>query len=163
MSTDTVTEDGLKQKRAMTLRVIGAVIVVTTILGIAVTACMFRPDSVYALVSGYSLSLIVGTVVTGLFYCVLPESTSSRNEDFFLELPAVVGIVERILYTTLAVFGVYSLITGWFILKAVIRFKKDREHEFNAYLIGTGLSVLFGLAGGVLTRLMMGLPIVPAG
>ena len=59
------------------------------------------------------------------------------------------GMLERGLYTCVLIAGMWPLIAGWFGLKVAAKWKMLSDHggADNVWLIGSGLSLLFGLIG----------------
>jgi hypothetical protein len=64
--------------------------------------------------------------------------------------PAVVGALERALYVYALYLGVMELIAIWLALKAVGRWQTTERTHFNVFLVGTLLSLVFGLAGAAI-------------
>jgi hypothetical protein len=85
-----------------------------------------------------------------------PESSLSCTSD----QSEVVGIIERVLYIILIVTDLQYIIIGWFALKALQNPFKETNAEdpekmskkYHTIVTGNGLSLLFGVIGGVLTK-----------
>ncbi|WP_417531312.1 hypothetical protein [Marinobacter lipolyticus] len=119
-----------------------------------------------AIIIGLGSTLAVSSVILGSIFYFLPVWLSQdRPSKSDLWLSALVGIIERIIYFFSAYFGVYEFLAGWLVLKSVANFNKEDSSPFlrtyYVYLLGTGLSLLFGVGGAVLTRDLCGLPPVP--
>jgi len=66
----------------------------------------------------------------------------------------VLGLVERTIYTTSTYIGRPEFVGAWLVLKVAGQWGKWSENEgrawFNAFLIGTGISLIYGVVGGYL-------------
>lgn len=85
----------------------------------------------------------------------------------FSWMPRRIGIIERVFYTTAVILGQFTFIGVWLIFKAIGQWKDISENDkslkkknegkitrirANMFLIGTGLSLIFGLLGGVVFK-----------
>lgn len=70
--------------------------------------------------------------------------------------PAIVGYLERLAVAGAWMLGRPELAGAWLVLKAaaVWRTWEDDRGVFNVFLIGTGTSVVFGVAGGLIAELV---------
>ena len=62
----------------------------------------------------------------------------------------VVGLLERLMYTGALCAGIWQWVGFWLALKVTVRWRTKTEPDGpsdNIWLIGTGLSVLFGFLG----------------
>jgi hypothetical protein len=107
------------------------------------------------IIIGFIFSVIGGHLILWpLMDKVLwPHLGRVRNENK-KPLSGFVGIVERFLYTAALFVGAWQWIGIWLAIKVVARWQSttsDHEKEIpgsdNAWLIGTGLNVLFGYIG----------------
>jgi hypothetical protein len=113
---------------------------------------------------GYALSVIIGAFVIEWFMAflrrrseVLKEDTGAVKKDVYLV--RWLGIFERFLYTSCIIFGEPTGIAAWLAVKVITRWTSERERwatisRANIYLIGNLLTVLFGVAGGLLSLLL---------
>lgn len=116
-------------------------------------------------VIGYSFSLFLGGWLISIFShksWVAIEGLAELNRLPFPSGSYFVGILERLIYTSSIVFGVKEFIAVWLAVKIASQWKayegsgSDRSslHKaralFNVYLLGTGLSVLYGALGAQL-------------
>ena len=66
-------------------------------------------------------------------------------------LTGILGIVERLLYTTSLMIGVPQWIAVWLALKVAVAWSRWQEKEtrglYNLFLIGNALSLIFGFIG----------------
>lgn len=104
-----------------------------------------------------------------------PVELDSEKRKAFNWAPSLIGILERIIYTSAIVFGQLILIGIWLTFKAIgqwgdVEFSNrnnsrnnDRNNALqgatrmraNNFLIGTALSLLFGIFGGIIFRLSL--------
>ena len=116
------------------------------------------------LIIGYLFSLFVGGIVIPriLTYLRNRSEVLNKNKEKNFRKPdeylvVWLGGLERFFYTTCIVFNQPSGIAAWLAIKFVTRWTNEREKEgwetiskSNIYLIGNLLTVLFGVAGGLL-------------
>jgi len=107
---------------------------------------------VLAYVVGYAFTVIIGQAVIYPLMAFLLQKIGEQEQREFLWLAAGVGIVERVIYTTSVVLGQYELMAIWLVLKAAVEWKSEEKRNlssFYVYLIGNGMSIIFGYLGGV--------------
>lgn len=110
---------------------------------------------------GFAYALLVGHFVTRLVIDAAWGRTKKSDEarrDRTVH-PAMVGYIERAIVAGAVMAGRPELAAGWFVIKAAAVWKEwtnDRD-VFNVFVIGTGLSALFGSIGGLLA-LAIGTP-----
>jgi len=105
---------------------------------------------------GFAYSLFVGhfgtRCVVDRIYAAFPE-TGKWPAATPLTRP-VLGLVERTLYTSCLLADQPAFIGVWLAIKVAARLKGWGEAEgreyFNMFLIGSGLSVLYGAAGAMI-------------
>lgn len=108
------------------------------------------------------LGLIYATVVGHLVIRPVTDNSWSRlvsanlieaNERDQSSHPAMVGYLERTLFALSWIAGRPELGAVWLVLKAAASWHRWTAERavFNVFLIGTGLSVLIGYAGGVIS------------
>lgn len=112
------------------------------------------------LVLGFAYSVAVGQVLVSLVieagHRVAYTRTRRRRTSPQQQSAAAVGYFERALYTALWLTPHPELILGWLALKAagVLRQSRDDQLVYNTFLLGTGLSLAFGVAGGMIVELL---------
>ena len=112
----------------------------------------------------YLITIIVGYVLVSLPY-KLVASYFAAEEIIVkgLRLSGIIGVVERILYTSASLINQPAFIGVWLILKAAGEWgRKDKPgvaDEYKVALIGNGLSILVGVASGILIQTL--LPSIP--
>ncbi len=82
------------------------------------------------------------------------QDKEEKNEDKkknIKKISMLVGILERVLYTTAIIMGQYSFIAIWLGIKVAPKWGKWHEEEnrgiFNAFLIGNALSIIIAFVG----------------
>lgn len=95
----------------------------------------------------------------------VPPELDSKKRLSFKWAPATIGILERIFYTTAIVFNQNLLIGVWVAFKIIGEWSdfssKRNPNEgitrirANNFLIGSALSLIFGIIGGVLFWLVI--------
>jgi hypothetical protein len=135
-------------------------------------------------VIGYAFSVVVGCI---LIYILMEqvrklvreaaERLGQKGLPYYSQwhrwMPTTVGAVELALYTAAANLGRFEWIAVWLGIKTVAgwtRWNKEDAADkhpsrtyFNCFLIGSGLSVAFGVAGGCLPKLAAISPLVALG
>lgn len=98
----------------------------------------------------------------------IPLWLDSEKRKHFSWAPRMIGVLERFLYTTAIIFNQFALIGIWLVFKAIgdwsdFSSTKNKEDDrgikegttrirANNFLIGTGITLIFGILGGVLFR-----------
>lgn len=116
------------------------------------------------LLIGYSVSIILGGfVIEWAMKIVRNRSEVLRREKINskrdMYLVRVLGLLERILYTTCIIFGEPAGIAAWLAIKVLTRWAGEEHRwanisEANIYLIGNLLTLFFGAGGGLLCVLL---------
>jgi uncharacterized membrane protein len=133
------------------------------------------PYAVY--IFGFWFSVVLGKQLIWNLTEILWESVGRKREptDKELhadpELPALVGMVERALYTAAILAGKDEFIAVWLGLKAVAswrlwdRLRTTRAEKvisgrsvFNIYLLGNGFSIAYGVLGGWIIQWLVNTP-----
>ena len=115
---------------------------------------------------GYSFSIIPSSFFIKRFSTLAyqkvgtydPQKIEKLNlkipDPYFRWTSFLVGILERIIYTTSVLTGLLSFIPVWLALKAISQWInweiENGRAMFNIFLIGTGLSIFYGTFGGKL-------------
>ncbi|MFZ5819877.1 MAG: hypothetical protein ACOYYJ_08240 [Chloroflexota bacterium] len=119
---------------------------------------------------GYLYSLLIGT---WLIYYLADYTGKAIGEfkdgEYYRWTASIVGITERLLYTSAILLDKPEFIGIWFLLKVASRWRRWGENDaksktngdeksvyreranFNSYLINTGLSLAYGILGGEIT------------
>lgn len=107
------------------------------------------------LILGYAYSLGVGHLCVWRFVRTAHNSSGTELEPGQPRAALALGYLERALYTSLWLMGSSELILGWLALKAagVLRQTAKDQIVYNTFLVGTGLSLGFGVVGGMLVQL----------
>ena len=114
------------------------------------------------IIVGFTVSVAGGWLVVWLVVakCLWPYAAKKHGYDFESvksRLSWLVGIVERLICTgALLVGGIHGwqVIAAWLVLRVTVRWQKTKvagekhlRDSDNIWLIGTALSVLFGILG----------------
>lgn len=104
-------------------------------------------------VLGFCFSTIVAHFlikmnVMALWKTVDPDS---YQDSGWVTLSTIQGIVERVLYTSAMLAAQPAFIALWVALKVASQWESWKNKPgYNAFLVGTGLSILFGVSGAVI-------------
>jgi hypothetical protein len=86
---------------------------------------------------------------------VLKKDKDGRKRDVYLV--RILGLLERLIYTTCIVYGKPEGIAAWLAIKVITRWTNEREKEgwetiskSNLYLIGNLLNVFVGVVVGLI-------------
>ncbi len=117
---------------------------------------------------GYTISVLLGVPVTWLVSRTLhkiakrrfPKEEEASTEVRILWVAILIGIVERTLITTMVAWnisGTAGFIGAWVVVKSAVGWQAwaDKRSFYERVvmfvgLIGSGVSVLFALIGGIL-------------
>jgi hypothetical protein len=105
---------------------------------------------------GYAYSLGAGHLCVSWFVRTAHQSYDREPARPQQRTAATVGHLERALFTSAWLLGnAEFVIGGWFVLKAASVLRRDETDQlvYNTFLVGTGLSLIFGVAGGLLAEL----------
>lgn len=108
---------------------------------------------------GYGVSVGVGYLVIKLVTEELVRKFGRPGYGYVL--PALVGIFERILYTSAWIVGFKEFIVWWLLAKVGAGWiwqtwrpdaqeKQDASARYNIFLIGNALSIMFGGLGALI-------------
>jgi hypothetical protein len=127
-------------------------------------------ESIIYYVVGYLYSLLIGTWLTHYLADYTGKAIGEFKEgEYYRWTAAMVGVTERLLYTSAILFNKLEFIGIWFLLKVASQWRRWGEKDikstetttndhkksayreranFNSYLINTGLSLAYGVLGG---------------
>lgn len=119
---------------------------------------------------GYLYSLLIGTYLTHYLAHYTGKAIGEFKEgEYYRWTAAMVGTIERMLYTSAILFNKLEFIGIWFLLKVASQWRRWGEKEikrtetttnddnkgayreranFNSFLINTGMSLAYGVLGG---------------
>ncbi len=112
---------------------------------------------------GYLISAGLGHIVTSRVMRKLSKDCKIDRGNYE-PLPGKLGILERILYTSVLVAGFKELIAFWLLAKVGAGWiwqirgavKGDPGANYNVFLIGNVLSILFGGLGALIIWILNG-------
>jgi hypothetical protein len=131
---------------------LGSLVIVPIIFGIldgkmvwAVISRLYSNIDIWIYFAGYSFGVFAGKVIVGEIckktFCKLKAASSSAS--------ACIGIIERLIIITLALFNQYTAIGVIFAIKGAARkaFLDDKEYpeQGEYYFIGTSISFLIAI------------------
>jgi len=120
------------------------------------------------IILGFVFSVVVGHFLLWLLIekvlwpCAEKKQTLAEKRKPIrqkVHLSWLVGVVERLLYTSALIIGAWQWVGIWLALKVIARWQQSPQNDpeiqraptildsSNIWLIGTGLSVLFGFVG----------------
>lgn len=101
--------------------------------------------------AAFSAAILAGHLATTLTAAALRywviERRSPEGPSDEPTTPGLVGALERAYYVYALYLGLPAAIPVWLALKAVGRWQAGERAHFNTFLIGTAISLLFGLIG----------------
>lgn len=124
-------------------------------------------ETIVYYIVGYLYSLLIGT---WLIYYLADYTGKAIGEfkdgEYYRWTASIVGVTERLLYTSAILFNKLEFIGVWFLLKVASQWRRWGEKgannktdddeksayreraNFNSYLINTGMSLAYGVLGG---------------
>ena len=134
-----------------------------------------------AMIIGAALSVAVHPIVKSAFVARIETTAKSTLtgpsdnsvgekmplilDHFDLPFAATIGCIERIIYVFAVITPAYDLIIGWLIMKAFYEWLKGPDEEqklplravvfYHLYLFGNAISLMAGLAAGVIGAVIM--------
>lgn len=107
-----------------------------------------------SLLLAYLVSTVIGSLTIFPIMRYVFRRIGSIEQVESLWLAIWVGVLERGIYTTAVILGASEVIAGWLALKAAANLKAPDKQltEYYAFLLGNGLSLAFGIGGGVLGK-----------
>lgn len=115
-----------------------------------------------SIIIGYIVSVAIGGFVIYPVWRWMWRIASPEEPETSLKTPNALaifqGCIERALYTSTIILGRPEGIAVWLAFKAIMRVHvnlSDTRHVpgSSIYLVGTALSVAFGVAGGLIAKL----------
>lgn len=107
---------------------------------------------------GYLISTIGGTIILYfLLDCCLWRKLDKPKDRWII---ALLGILERLTYTTAILISFPQWIAVWLGAKVAVNWKKWQEGErnrYNIFLIGNLVSIIFGFLGALIILGIQGL------
>jgi|GEM_PF-2882496 len=110
---------------------------------------------------GYAYSIGLGSLMTSAF----AQHTGRSIDEYDTSEKAryrwaakLLGAIERLLYTTAIIMGENNFIALWLTLKTISQWEKWKGADeksranFNNFLSGTGLSLAYGILGGMVVK-----------
>lgn len=100
--------------------------------------------------AGFFVSTVLGALVIWLVVeNWLWQKCDTKKDSNTARLSLILGILERISYTSAMLIGQPEWIGVWLVLKISSQWGvwKDERYKYNIFLIGNLLSVMFGVLG----------------
>ena len=113
---------------------------------------------IVAFLAGYAFALVGGYFCVGAVVGLLWKLDPHPHPPSPPQGSRLIGLVERALYVTVIVIGREGFIVVWLAMKVVTDWRLERHRgrppklAYNTFLIGTGLSLLFAVAGAIIVR-----------
>jgi hypothetical protein len=116
----------------------------------------------YAL--GYLYSVVIGHWFVLSFsrhaWSSLGEIPKDEKDMPYRWTSSLIGMMDRVIYTTSILFMAKEFIAVWLALKVAVQWKRWGDEKnlgkarasFHIFLIGTGLSLMYGVLGGFLGK-----------
>jgi hypothetical protein len=109
----------------------------------------------WRIVAGFAFStvggdLVVRQLVRAMWFYVREHSElKAVNTEQRGSLSMPLGYLERTIYTTSICVGAWQMIGAWLVLKGIAKWEAPSKFRGadNVWLIGTGLSLIFGYVG----------------
>lgn len=133
---------------------------------------MYRELLYYAL--GYSFSVLAGHFFVLRFsrkaWTALGEMPKNETDMPYRWTSSMAGMVDRIIYTSSLLFSAKEFIAVWLAFKIAVQWKRWEDKNdlgkarasFHIFLIGTGLSLMYGVVGGLLVKWLNNAEYMPA-
>lgn len=96
------------------------------------------------LAGGVVLALVLGHLATKSVAVLMRSQWDPQSWH-----PEAVGLIERTIFVGSIVAALPEGIVAWLVLKVAAGLGSASRPEYNRLLIGTGLSLVFGVAGGI--------------
>lgn len=94
---------------------------------------------------------------------IFKEYLPSKVREPFEWAPQIIGIVERVIYTSSIILNQYGGIAVWMAVKVIGEWGDTADEKgkitrirVNNFLINSGVSLILGVIGGLLFRLIIG-------
>jgi len=111
---------------------------------------------------GYFFSILAGHFFVLRFsrkaWSALEEIPKNEIDMPYRWTSSMAGIVDRIIYTSSLLFSAKEFIAVWLAFKIAVQWKRWEDKDdvgkarasFHIFLIGTGLSLMYGVVGGLI-------------
>ncbi len=123
---------------------------------------------------GYLFSIVAGHVFVLQFskkaWTALGEIPKNEVDMPYRWTSSMAGMVDRIIFTSSLLFHAKEFIAIWLAFKIAVQWKRwdDKKDlgkaraSFHIFLIGTGLSLMYGVVGGLLVKWLNHADYMPA-
>jgi hypothetical protein len=123
---------------------------------------------------GYLFSIFVGHIFVLRFsrkaWSALGEMPKDEEDMPYRWSSSLAGMVDRIIYTSSLIFLAKEFIAVWLAFKIAVQWKRweDKNNlgkaraSFHIFLIGTGLSLMYGVIGGLIVEWLKNGDYIPA-
>lgn len=113
---------------------------------------------------GYCFSIVVGNFFVLRFsrmaWSALGEVPENAMDMPYRWTSSLAGIVERVIYTSSILFSAKEFIAVWLAFKIAAQWKRWEDKEdlnkvraiFHVFITGTGLSLMYGVVGGLIVE-----------
>lgn len=124
-----------------------------------------------AIAIGYAYSVFIGHFLLSWFSRTarLPGESLDDQEDITQPWTKdLVGMIDRVIYTSSILFDAKEFIVVWLAFSIAAQWKKwetarnKTDATFNLFVIGTGLSLIHGVLGGLIANWLKSVNPVPA-
>jgi len=123
---------------------------------------------------GYLYSVLIGYFLVLSFsrnaWAALGEMPKNEVDMPYRWTSSLSGIIDRVIYTSSLLFSAKEFIAVWLAIKVAVQRKRWEDNKdlgkarasFHIFVIGTGLSLLYGLVGGVMVGWLKDAEYIPA-
>ncbi len=123
---------------------------------------------------GYLYSVLIGHLLVLSFsrnaWAALGEMPKNEVDMPYRWTSSLSGITDRVIYTSSLLFSAKEFIAVWLAIKVAAQWKRWEDTKdlgkarasFHIFVIGTGLSLLYGIVGGVMVGWLKDANYIPA-